>query len=214
LAKSKDSSPSPQMPANPTGEHSSREPRSNLAEINEALARIERLKKIKKPPGAAAEREREPIAGTGGGDAPAEPADPKEAEFRVWEAARREEAAASDAGLTPLEWEVEYGTRFYVPRMAAPQAGKPAAYVVPDPSQCTEIELAGIISECRYFMRELAFHSARLTPNAEDRISFMNSACRLAETGARVGEAVARVRGHDVERPAAALEAKPKKKRQ
>jgi len=70
---------------------------------------------------------------------------------------------------------------------AAPQTLPPAAVAL-------EEELAAIVSECRFLMREVSFHSARLTPDADDRIRFLDSACRLATTGAAVGDTVARLR--------------------
>jgi hypothetical protein len=57
-----------------------------------------------------------------------------------------------------------------------------------------ETELTAVIAECRYFMREMAFESARLTPDTRDRLSFIECARSLAETSAKVGHSVATVR--------------------
>jgi len=57
-----------------------------------------------------------------------------------------------------------------------------------------ETELTAVIAECRYFMREMAFESARMTPIASDRLRFIESARSLAEVSAKVGHSVATVR--------------------
>ncbi len=51
--------------------------------------------------------------------------------------------------------------------------GAPAAPAAPRPHGDTETELNALIAECRLFMREIAFHSARLAPDARDRIHFI-----------------------------------------
>jgi len=58
----------------------------------------------------------------------------------------------------------------------------------------TESELNGIIAECRFLMREVAYASACLTYDPKDRIEYLTSAQNMALTGAKVGETVAKLR--------------------
>ena len=105
--------------------------------------------------------------------------------------------ADEKGGLFPLEIVPRpYGPPRQ-PRLPDP-AREPALFRPAPPipvAEDAEAELTGIIAECRFLMREMAFHSARLTPNPEVRVQFIDSACRLAEAGARVAEGVARLRG-------------------
>jgi hypothetical protein len=59
----------------------------------------------------------------------------------------------------------------------------------------TEKLLNGLIEECRALLRDVAFRSACLTPDADERIRFLTAAQNLATTGANVGKVVARLRG-------------------
>ena len=59
----------------------------------------------------------------------------------------------------------------------------------------TEKLLNGLIEECRALLRDVAFCSACLTPDADERIRFLTAAQNLATTGANVGKVVARLRG-------------------
>lgn len=63
-----------------------------------------------------------------------------------------------------------------------------------DPAADTEALLNGLIADCRFLVREVAFHSARLTPNPDDRLRFLSAAQNIMITGAKVGEAVAKLR--------------------
>jgi len=74
-----------------------------------------------------------------------------------------------------------------------PASGAAAAPHRPHADQ-TEAELNALIAECRVLMREVAAQSARFSCGAEDRLRFMEMACRAAEAGGRVGRVVARVR--------------------
>jgi hypothetical protein len=58
----------------------------------------------------------------------------------------------------------------------------------------TEALLNGVIADCRLFLREIAFHSARLAAMESDRTAFIDAACRVANAAARVGDSVARTR--------------------
>ena len=68
-----------------------------------------------------------------------------------------------------------------------------AAKTLPPPAD-TETELNGLIAECLFLMREVAYNSACLTYDPEDRIRYMTSAQNMALTGAKVGETVAKLR--------------------
>ena len=81
------------------------------------------------------------------------------------------------------------------PLPQVPQTDGPARYRKPaSPPDDAETELAAMIAECRYFMRGVAFESARMTPSVADRLQFIGSACRLAEASAKVGKSVAGLR--------------------
>ena len=60
----------------------------------------------------------------------------------------------------------------------------PSAAAPPD----TETLLNGLIEECRSLLRDVAFRSACLTPDADERIRFLTAAQNLATTGANVGK--------------------------
>jgi hypothetical protein len=66
---------------------------------------------------------------------------------------------------------------------------------VPPPSD-TESLLNGLIAECRFLMHEVAFNSARLTYDPEDRIRFLGSAESMARAAATVGDTIGRLRAH------------------
>jgi len=58
----------------------------------------------------------------------------------------------------------------------------------------TETELNGLIAECRFLMREVAFTSACLTYDPDDRIRFLGAAQNMALTAAKIGKTVAQLR--------------------
>jgi hypothetical protein len=102
--------------------------------------------------------------------------------------------AAAPAGLAPLDeppddiYEMfEEGPPVPLPRLA----DQP---VLPSSACDTETLLNGLIEECRFLLREVAFNSARLTPNADDRVRFLSSAESLAMTGAKIADTVVRLR--------------------
>ncbi|MEI9888458.1 MAG: hypothetical protein WDN08_18545 [Rhizomicrobium sp.] len=72
----------------------------------------------------------------------------------------------------------------------------PHRVVRPAPSLAdTETLLNGLIGECGFLMREVAFRCIIQTTSADDRVRFLNAAMNLAETGAKVAESVGRLRG-------------------
>ena len=84
------------------------------------------------------------------------------------------------------------------PLPQVPQMDGPVRYRRPaSPPDDAETELAAVIAECRYFMRGVAFESARMTPSVADRLNFIASACRLAEASAKVGKSAAGLRGRE-----------------
>jgi hypothetical protein len=65
---------------------------------------------------------------------------------------------------------------------------------LPAANDRTESLLNDIIGECHFLMREVAFRSLCQEQAAEDRVSWVNTALRMAETGAKVAKSVARLR--------------------
>lgn len=81
----------------------------------------------------------------------------------------------------------------YVP--AIPQLEiAPVPQQLPAVDDQTEALLNAIIGECHFYMREVTFPSLCHAGNADDRMGWIGKAVQLAETGARVGKAVARLR--------------------
>lgn len=101
--------------------------------------------------------------------------------------------AAVNGGLVPPKASFKYEDKTIV-RLTGEAAAPPAA-------SDTETELNGLIAECRYLMREIAFNSARLTYDADDRIRFLSSAQGLALTAAKIGRTVAQIRAAGVAPP-------------
>jgi hypothetical protein len=102
---------------------------------------------------------------------------------------------ASDEALEPLAPGPFSGPAddiFPQVRHNKPFADPPATEI--DRGGDTEGLLNGLIAECHYWMRDVAMPSACRTYDAGTRRDFMNSAMELAVTGARVGEAVAKLR--------------------
>jgi hypothetical protein len=121
----------------------------------------------------------------------------RDASLRAWEKERLADAEAREARLAPLVKRDPFcgGMKPQVPRMAQPKEKSARRYEPhTDALDDAETELTAVIAECRYFMREMAFESARLTPDTNDRLSFIDSARKLAETSAAVGKSIASVR--------------------
>jgi hypothetical protein len=59
----------------------------------------------------------------------------------------------------------------------------------------TETLLNGLIDECGFLMREVALRMMLGSNTMEGQIAFMDRAMQLAETGAKVGDTVGRLRG-------------------
>lgn len=121
----------------------------------------------------------------------------RDASLRAWEKERLADAEGREARLVPFDDRepYKYCVDQRVPRVAPPKEKtarryEPHADVMDD----AETELTAVIAECRYFMREMAFESARTTPIASDRLRFIESARTLAETSAAVGKSIASVR--------------------
>lgn len=57
----------------------------------------------------------------------------------------------------------------------------------------THLLLNAIIGECHFLMREVTFRSLCRSTELEDRMTWLTASMRLAETGARVGDSVARL---------------------
>ncbi|HEY8696950.1 MAG TPA: hypothetical protein VIM02_04985 [Rhizomicrobium sp.] len=57
----------------------------------------------------------------------------------------------------------------------------------------THLLLNAIIGECHFLMREVTFRSLCRATELEDRMTWLTASMKLAETGARVGDSVARL---------------------
>ncbi|MDE2109773.1 MAG: hypothetical protein KGJ79_01425 [Alphaproteobacteria bacterium] len=111
----------------------------------------------------------------------------RETKVRQWERDMRSLADAH-GGVLPPDPAFKVGDEEPQVRL-----GKfPAAPL--DAAADTETLLNGLIAECRFLVREVAFQSACLTPNPDDRMRFLSAAQNIVITGARVGEAVAKLR--------------------
>ena len=51
-----------------------------------------------------------------------------------------------------------------------------------------------MIGECHFLMREVVFHSICNSTDHAERVDWVNSAMRMAETGAKVADSVGRLR--------------------
>jgi len=117
----------------------------------------------------------------------------EESKIRTWEGQMRQYADQNGGLVPPKPSPKPYSTKRHVrlldpAREFASPAREPA---LPD----TEALLNALIEESRFLMHEVAFHSMRLTSDADDRLRFMSAAESMAITGAKVGESVARLRG-------------------
>ncbi len=107
--------------------------------------------------------------------------------LQVWEKGVRLDAAAN-GGVVPPKVS-HHGINAAVRLTPAkPQSSRP-------PPSDTESELNGLIAECRFLMREVAFASACLTYDPGDRIRFLSAAESMARTAATIGDTVGRLRG-------------------
>ncbi|HTT96870.1 MAG TPA: hypothetical protein VMF58_02385 [Rhizomicrobium sp.] len=121
----------------------------------------------------------------------------REASLRAWEKERLADAEGREARLAPFDNRDPYDYRIdkRVPRVAPPKEKTAARYTpCTDALDDAETELTAVIAECRYFMREMVFESARTTPIVDDRIRFIESARSLAEVSAKVGASIGTVR--------------------
>ncbi len=104
---------------------------------------------------------------------------------------RREPQAAASALAALRPEHDEEGFAFNHPRAQLdelPVAGKQQA------ANETETLLNGLIGECGTLLRDVAFRSACLTPDASDRLRFIAAAESLALTASKVADAVGRLR--------------------
>jgi len=104
------------------------------------------------------------------------------------------EASAAPAGLAPLDKPPDDIYEMFNEGPPVPLTRLADQPALPSSASDTETLLNGLIEECRYLLREVAFNSARLTPNADDRVRFLSSAESLAMTGAKIADTVVRLR--------------------
>ena len=115
--------------------------------------------------------------------------------FRGQQAASNAEARAeAPAGLAPLNKPATDVDELFDPGPPVPLPRLADQPALPPAAADTEALLNGLIEECRYLLREVAFNSARLTPDADDRIRFLSSAESLVLTSTKVADAVGRLR--------------------
>ena len=106
--------------------------------------------------------------------------------------------ADENGGLVPTGLSGLFDARRRQVRLTGARADTTEGGNPPAPSAApsdTEKLLNGLIEECRSLLRDVAFRSACLTPDADERIRFLTAAQNLATTGANVGKVVARLRG-------------------
>ena len=176
----------------PTGEELAQ---AALRRTREHVERWQREHPVEQPAEAQASA---PAAG--------EPHDDEDASIARWEGDMHRYAEEND-GLVPTEPSRLFEERRRQVRLTGadtPEGGNPSApsgapsSVPPD----TETLLNGLIAECRSLLRDVAFRSACLTPDADERIRFLTAAQNLATTGANVGKVVARLRAPTAPAPA------------
>ncbi len=96
--------------------------------------------------------------------------------------------AHQNGGLVPADEEDEFPRHWNLVRI--PDAPGAARRPCPD----TETLLNRLIEECGFLMHEVAFHSARLTPEVNARIRFLNTAESLAKTGSKIARTIVKLR--------------------
>ncbi len=129
------------------------------------------------------------------------PEPPKEAEtgesrLARWEQITREETEAH-GGLMPLVEDGPPPSGGWTQIPLKEPLGPPAPRSMSRPHRApdeAEAELTGVIADCRALMREVAMQSARLTCGPEERLRFIDSACRAALAAASVGKTVSKLR--------------------
>ena len=125
-----------------------------------------------------------------------EPREDADARIVRWEDEMRR-YADENGGLVPTGLSGLFDARRRQVRLTGARADTTEGGNPPAPSAApsdTEKLLNGLIEECRSLLRDVAFRSACLTPDADERIRFLTAAQNLATTGANVGKVVARLR--------------------
>ncbi len=117
---------------------------------------------------------------------PEEAAAAKAAEVSEWENAMRE-YASKNGGIVPPQVGGFFSDENRLVRLPESKTAMTETG--------TEALLNGLIEDCRFLIREVVYHSARLTPDPRDRLSFLTAAKTLAITGAKVGQTIAQLRG-------------------
>jgi hypothetical protein len=67
--------------------------------------------------------------------------------------------------------------------------------IEPDYDATTETQLNALIGECHFYMREVIYRFALQGGESHDRMQYLDRAMRFAETGAKIADSVARLRG-------------------
>lgn len=108
---------------------------------------------------------------------------------------RRLPVATPDAATQMVALQPSPMSAFNTPLPELPVSAAPGES---DPSVQTEDLLNGLIGECHYLMREVAFRSICQCSDPVDRVQFMRMAMDFAKTGAEVANAVVHLRGGTV----------------
>ncbi|MDE2162210.1 MAG: hypothetical protein KGL56_00655 [Alphaproteobacteria bacterium] len=168
---------------------------SNADQLLKTVERLEALQARRDAQNANAGNGNDALRDAGAahdaGDAVAESEDDedklKKAEQISWERSMRS-WAEQNGGLVPADDEGEFPPHWKLVRIPdVPGAAR-------RPCQDTETLLNRLIEECGFLMHEVAFHSARLTPEVNARIRFLNMAESLAKTGSKIARTIAKLR--------------------
>jgi hypothetical protein len=110
-------------------------------------------------------------------------------------AASRDEDYVDTTGVAPLRQAHRVPPLSFEPQLS--RIAHPQAPDVRDAAD-TESILNGLIAECHFLMREVAFRTICDSRDPLDRLRFLDVTLGMMKAGARVGDTVARLRHGDV----------------
>ncbi|HEX3673718.1 MAG TPA: hypothetical protein VHU87_05545 [Rhizomicrobium sp.] len=109
--------------------------------------------------------------------------------------ANENEQAEQDTGVAKLRQADRVPPLSFAPELSA--TSHPQAPDIRDSDE-TEALLNGLIAECHFLMREVAFRTICDSRDPLDRLRFLEASRTMMKAGASVGKAVARLRNGDV----------------